>query len=112
MRDFSLPTPVSDVEIAFPGFISHLIPDMDDIPAEFKDPNSKNEWLEFQRDWFFSGLEALQVAPKTGIDVDLAFRHLQVIQGSFQPEHEHKEAAVAYLASLWFDDLKYTKAKS
>jgi len=23
--------------------------------------------------------------------------------GSFEPQHEHKEAAVAYLMSLWFE---------
>jgi hypothetical protein len=41
------------------------------------------------------------------VDGELAIRHLQVIQASFEPKHEHKEAAVAYLASLWFTDFDY-----
>jgi len=42
-----------------------------------------------------------------GVDGGLAIRHLQVIQASFEPKHEHKEAAVAYLASPWFTDFAY-----
>jgi hypothetical protein len=44
---------------------------------------------------------------KEGVDGNLAFRHLSAIQRSFTPKHEHKEAAVAYLASLWFEDVDY-----
>jgi len=29
-------------------------------------------------------------------------RHLQTIQGSFEPKHEHKQDCVAYFMSLWF----------
>jgi len=52
----------------------------------------------------FSGLKKSEVPPvKEGIDVNMALRHLHAIQGSFEPKHEYKEAAVAYLASLWFE---------
>jgi hypothetical protein len=76
------------------------------------DPIERNKWLNFQRTWFYSGLPAtLQVALRTNdgvkVDGEKAFRHLHVIQGSFAPQHEHKEAAVAYLASLWFEDVAW-----
>lgn len=45
--------------------------------------------------------------PREGIDAVVALTHLGVVQTSFEPTAEHKEAAVAYLASLWFEDLLY-----
>lgn len=99
--NWTVPTEVSALDIAFPGSVEHLMPAYDEIPKEFKDSN--NPWCEFQRDWFFKGLKQEQIPePKEGITGHIALRHLQAIQHSFQPKHEHKEAAVAYLASLWF----------
>lgn len=66
-------------------------------------PDHGRDWIEFQRQWFYEGLPAdTTMDLKDGIDGNAAFRHLSAIQGSFEPKHEHKEAAVAYLASLWF----------
>ncbi len=42
---------------------------------------------------------------KPGIDETDAKRHLKAVLGSFAPKHEHKEAACAYLMSLWFEDV-------
>jgi hypothetical protein len=110
MTDFSQPQEVDDVLLAFPADVMHLMPDPDDcedaldaLPRE-----EEEKWRSFQRKWFFNGLpENTKVDLKDGIDGDTAFRHLGAIQGSFQPKHEHKEAAVAYLASLWFEDVDY-----
>ena len=95
---FEKPTPVDDVMMAFPANVAHLMPDMKDIPAEFKERD--NPGVKFQQEWFFKGLKEIPDA-KDGIDLNMAMRHLHCIQGSFQPKHEHKEAAVAYLASKW-----------
>lgn len=103
-RDWSQPSNVSDVDVAFPAVVRDMMPSMNDIPAEFKNANSQNKWLKMQRRWFFDGLDKRRLKRKKGVDFDTALRHLACIQGSWEPKHEHKEAAVAYLASLWFDD--------
>jgi len=82
------------------------MPPMEEIPDEFKG-FGRNEWCEIARTWFFSGLNKdTKVYAKDGVDADKAFRVLQAIQGSFQPKHEHKEAAVAYLMSEWFEKIE------
>ena len=78
-----------------------MMPTYAEIPAEFK--GSSGKWVDWQQEWFYSGLKGLPVA-KEGINLDAAMRHLAVIQGSWAPKHEHKQAAVAYLASLWFSE--------
>jgi len=70
-----------------------------DIPKEFKDRS--HPWSRWQREWFFEGLDAVPKV-KPGIDKGEAMRHLGHIQRSWDTKHEHKAAAVAYLASLWF----------
>ena len=100
------PTPVSDLDIAFGAHvIGRLLPKMEDIPREFKiGESSAIPFLDFQRKWFFDGLKRDNMPKaKEGINLEDAIRHLQAVQGSFEPEHEHKEAGVAYLASLWLD---------
>ena len=79
--------------------VSGLMPPHKDIPREFN--SDRNEWTLWQRKWFFEGLDVTP-EPKDGIDAKKAMRHLATIQRSWMPKHEHKEAAVAYLASLWF----------
>jgi hypothetical protein len=100
---------MTDLDMAFPASVKEWMPDYDDIPVEFR--NFYNKWNRFQRDWFYNGIKIIETKPKPGIDSKAAMRHLGAIQGSFEPKHEHKEAAVAFLASLWFDDVKYEKAK-
>jgi hypothetical protein len=98
---FSKPMAVDALDVVFGGTISKLLPPMSAIPAEFKRHNG-TEWNRWQADWFYSGLHRYP-KPKPGIEVREAMRHLAAVQGSFEPKHEHKEAGVAYLASLWFD---------
>lgn len=77
-----------------------ILPPYSEIPDEFK--RGSNPWAEWQGEWFYSGLKKLPT-PKAGIDLDLAMKNLACVQGSFEPKHEHKQAGVAYLASLWFE---------
>lgn len=107
---FEQPHEVDDATATF-GASLHggMIPPYKDIPDEFKRGNSP--YVEFQRKWFFSGLSREEFPePKKGIDGKAAIRHLAAIQKSFEPSHEHKEAAVAYLASLWLKKPKLSKA--
>ena len=104
MNDFLKPQHVDDLTLAFPADVAHLMPCYEDIPDEFKNyPGTF--WNKWQAEWFYRGLQASPHA-KPGIDLEMALRHLWAIQGSFQPKHEHKEAAVAYLASLWLEEVQ------
>jgi len=99
------PKEVSDVDMAFGGKISKLMPSYEKIPDEFKRSSSK--WGRIVAEWFFSGLpKGTEFIAKDGIDRAKALRHVKAILGSFEPKHEHKEAGCAYLLSLWFDDVK------
>src|SRR5437870_2890832 len=91
----SQPIAVDAVTLAFPADVRALMPAYDAIPEEFKQTFGENKWVRFQKDWFFHGLKDLKATPKPGIDPATAWRHLKAIQGSYQPKHEHKEAAVA-----------------
>lgn len=94
-----LPTKVGDVDVAFPASVKHLMPSMEEIPKEFQ--RGRTYWSTLTSEWFFRGLKSLPTS-KEGVDRNQALRHLKCIMGSFEPRHEHKEAAVAYLMSLWF----------
>jgi hypothetical protein len=106
---WAAPQPVSDVLLAFPGRVSHLMPPREECEAALGEMADRGaRWRRFQFEWFFRGLPSgfsVDLAP--GVDGDIAFRHLHAIQGSFEPKHEHKEAAVAYLASRWFPRLSW-----
>jgi hypothetical protein len=93
------PTAVSDVDAAFGGQAMKILPKWKDIPSEFK--SMGNQWSQWAARWFFKGLTHYPV-PRDGIDLHAAMRNLATVQRSFEPKHEHKEAGVAYLASLWF----------
>lgn len=104
MNDFSKPTNVSTLDTAFGTKAMELMPAYKDIPDEFK--KQGNPFVKWQQKWFFSGLEKEDIPKaKEGIDQNQALRHLAAIQTSFEPPHEHKEAGVAYLASLWFKEI-------
>ena len=104
-----VPQEVDDLSLAFPADISSLMPSKADIPEDIIQGRSK--WCRVTSDWFFSGLRDVKWKPKKGIDPEKALRHISVILGSYELKHEDKEAAVAYLLSLWFKDVKYTKGK-
>lgn len=97
------PAPVTDLQIAFPADLRELLPPLELIPDEFK--RGRNEWTKFVDRWFFEGFPESGVIRKDGVDAELAYRHLSVLIGSYEPKHEHKVAAVAWLASRWFDGI-------
>jgi hypothetical protein len=103
---FSQPHDVSDILAAFPSGLGGLMPGFFEIPANFRDQSGDAEsrpWLEFQRTWFFDGIDPAGWRARPGVDVTKAWRHLSVIQRSWDPTHEHKTAAVAWLASRWLE---------
>jgi len=101
------PHKVTGLDLAFGGDMAKLLPKYDDIPEDFRrGRGDARKWIEFQQEWFFRGIKGAEFTPKAGIDKAEALAHLKAIQGSWEPKHEHKKAAVAWLASLWFDDIK------
>lgn len=94
-----MPIDVTATDRAFGGKVKEILPPMSEIPQEFHGGSS--QWVHWQRLWFFRGLERYPV-PREGIDLSKAMANLACVQGSFEPKHEHKQAGVAYLASLWF----------
>lgn len=107
MKPPYIPQEIPDVMLAFPASVEkELMPEYKEIPEEFRDLNRKTPWNDLFSKWFFEGLESDEIfIPKEGIDKMSALRHINAIMRSFQPKHEHKEAAVAYLLSLWFQPL-------
>lgn len=103
------PEALDAVDVAFPSGTLRLLPLMSEIPQEFK--NETSRWCRVVSDWFFLGLKNAVWTPKAGVDTQQALRHIQACIGSYEPSHEHKEAGCAYLLSLWFDDVKYERAK-
>jgi len=103
---------IDDATLAFDASVRHLMPPQSDIPDEFRfSIPAKNKWNRLFNDWFFLGLTSLELTPKEGVDQDKALRHIRAVMGSYEPKHEHKEAAVAYLFSEWFEDEKHETKK-
>jgi hypothetical protein len=101
---FDQPTEVTDVLVAFPASVAHLMPAMAAIPEDFRrERGNARPWIKLQCDWIYAGLPEGAVTVKAGIDEETAWRHLACVQYSFEPKHEHKIAAVAWLMSRWFD---------
>lgn len=105
------PQVIDAVDRAFPAHVSKLMPKYDEIPEEFTNFNIKNKWQDLFNDWFYCGLSKLEVKPKPGIDKDVALIHIQTIMRSFEPKHEHKTAACAFLMSEWFEDATWERKK-
>jgi len=98
---------VSDALAVFPTNVTHLMPPQDEIPREFEHGDTK--WNHLFNDMFFRGVKIVSMTPKEGIHPTDALRHIRTIMGSFEPQHEHKEAACAYLFSQWFADIKWER---
>lgn len=109
---WAVPMDVTDLDIAFPANALEYMPAYEECREALRALPAKERarWINFQQTWFFSGLPAdVEFLLRDGIDGKKAIRHLRVIQGSFAPKHEHKEEAVAYLASRWFEDVRGLK---
>ncbi|MDD4865702.1 MAG: hypothetical protein PHQ28_00795 [Mycobacterium sp.] len=97
---YAQPRQVDDVLLAFPATLGDLLPPEELIPADY---SNRRAWLRFQHDWFVGALPAdCEMHAADGIDAEVAGRHLSAIQRSFESKHQHKAAAVAWLASRWF----------
>lgn len=103
MKDWTKPHEISVLETVFGIQREDQMPSMEDIPEDFK--RESDPWVKLQQTWFFRGLEGYSFEPREGVDPKAAGAHLVAIQKSFMPKHEHKEAAVAYLMSLWFESI-------
>lgn len=96
------PKRIDSIDGVFPTTIEGFLPPMSEIPEEFK--RSHTEWNKLFSRWFYSGLpKGTEFVPREGINRDEAIRHIRYCMKSFEPKHEHKEAGVAYLLSLWFE---------
>lgn len=102
---------IDAVSVAF-GNIKHM-PVYAAVPDEFK--KSYNPFCEAISTWFFSGAKsapngliigAMQYTAKPGVDSADALRAIKAVLGSWEPKHEHKEAACAYMLSEWFEASK------
>jgi len=94
------PVEVNDATLVFPAGIPNLLPPAKELPLEFVD-ESYNLWKEIASSFIY-GTELkqdLRILPS--LDSKTAQRHIQSIVGSFEPKHEYKEAAVAFLLSKW-----------
>lgn len=72
-----------------------------DTPDEFYKPD--NPYVKYAKTWFARGITASGLKPKPNVQAMHAARHLATIMHSWDPKHEDKIAAVAYLMSQWFD---------
>jgi len=86
-----------------------IMPKMKDIPKDF--PN-KRKWEKVMSDWFFQGMKNAKWIPKEGVQTNKALAAVVTVMRSFAPDHGHKEAAVAFMLSEWFEDVTYDTAKS
>jgi hypothetical protein len=100
-QDWSHPVRVDGASAALGGDMAKLLPPWESIPETFRRLDSE-PWGVLAAQWFFFGLKGKFVA-KPGIELPVAVAHLSAILRSWAPKHEHKEAGVAYLMSLWFE---------
>lgn len=100
---------IDNVDVVF-GNIKHM-PRYDKIPDEFKRHNG-NAYVTAVSKWFFKGAKAgpqglvvdgIKFTPKEGVDQTKALAAIKAVLGSWEPKHEHKEAACAFMLSEWFD---------
>ena len=111
-QDWAKPHEFDDVEVVFPANALDHMPSYEECKEGLNelDEKTRQKWMNFQNEWFFYGLsEKTKIYVKEGIDGEQALRHLKVIQCTFACKHEHKEAAVAYLASQWFENVKVVR---
>ena len=94
---------VSEANMAFGGNIKTLMPPNSEMAEYRKDWFSGKTWgFNLFNDMFYRGLTKLSLHPKEGIDSAAAFKHIRSIMVSWEPSHEDKTAACAYLFEHWF----------
>lgn len=102
------PLEVPEETREFPYEINNLLPPPDYIPSK---ESIEAKWFKLFADLFFNGtLTVTKMIPKSGVQAGRAWTHLTTIAKSQQPNYEYKEAAFAYLASVWFEEIGYVEA--
>lgn len=101
---FEHPHEISEAQRAFPAnVVGTLMPPATAIPDTYED---QGLWQGFFTDLFFRGsgtaFENWRLYTRDDVDGEKAWVHLTTILRSYEPKHEHKEAAFAWLASRWF----------
>lgn len=97
---YAQPQVVDDLTLAFPANLGTLLPPRVDIPTDYP---RRDEWMRLAGDWFYGTIpDDVKMNATPGVDAQVAGRHLTAILRSYEPKHEHKEEAVAWLASRWF----------
>lgn len=94
-------------DVAFPARVLDIMPSYEVAASAKVDP----KWSRLFSDWFYYGLDSLEITPREGVDVHAAKRHLAAVLGSFEPKHEHKTAAFAFLCNEWFSDATWSRAE-
>lgn len=93
------PIEVSQIELACGGDMRKLMPS-----AEILSHPPRGWGGNLFSKLFFDGGDVSHLRAKEGIDGAMALRHIRAIMGSYDPQHEHKAAACAYLFELWFEE--------
>lgn len=100
---------VDGLDVAF-GNIKHM-PKYETVPLQFKKHNG-NAYVKAVSKWFFRGAErhgdtltvdGVSFKARKGVDAIKALAAIKAVLGSFEPKHEHKEAACAFMLSEWFE---------
>lgn len=98
------PQPIDDVDFAYPASVKHLMPSGQEYETYRQNWFHGTTWgFKLFNEWFYSGVKGLAMIPKEGINPELATRHIIAIMRSFEPQHEDKTAACAYLLEHWFE---------
>lgn len=98
------PIEVTDVLMAFPATVAHLIPPREEW--EKSKPSREAELL--YRDTFLHGPNELTLVAREGVDAPTAWRHLTCLLGTYSTKAEDKKSMCCYLIDLWFDMNKTT----
>jgi len=99
---WAVPVAVDGLQLAFGADLERLLPPWNEIPEKYKDHDHPMSAVVTR--WFFSGLpKGTRFVPRPGIDKNVALRQVATCLRSFEPQHEHKKAGVAYLLDLFFE---------
>jgi len=96
--------------MAFPAHVLDMMPSYEEC-ASFRYDHRRDgggKWTKLAETWFMFGIKLGKITPKPGVDEKKAIAHLSCVLRSYEPKHEHKMAAVAYLLNDWFEDIEYT----
>ena len=102
---FAQPVAIPRVQQVFPANLGDLLPPLDLIPEAYRSGRAGHV-STYARSMALGRIdESLALIKRPGVDPELAWTHLCTIASSFEPKHEHKEAALAWLLSMWYLDV-------